>query len=45
MPKKKRDEESDKATLLAVQKEMAKPRMVASARGRTTNPVTSNRKR
>jgi hypothetical protein len=31
MPRKKAEEKSDKATLLAVKKEMAKPRMAKSA--------------
>jgi hypothetical protein len=37
MLKKNAEEESDKATLLAVKKEMAKPRMAKSARGENTN--------
>jgi hypothetical protein len=34
MRRKKAEEKSDKATLLAVKKEMAKPRMAKSARGK-----------
>jgi hypothetical protein len=37
MLKKNAEEESGKATLLAVKKEMAKPRMAKSARGENTN--------
>ena len=40
MRKKKADEESFKATLLAVQKEMAKPPMSASARGNGVSYAT-----
>jgi hypothetical protein len=38
---KKAKEKSRKATLLAVQKEMAKPRVAKSARGEQANGVTS----
>jgi hypothetical protein len=37
MLKKKTKEQSGKALLLAVKKEMAKPRMAKSARGKHTN--------
>jgi len=37
MRRKKTEEESAKATLLAVKKEMAQPRMAKSARGTKTN--------
>jgi hypothetical protein len=37
MLRKKGREESGKATLLAVKKEMAKPRMAKSARGKQTS--------
>ena len=40
MLRKKAKEESGKATLLAVQKEMAKPRTAKSARGKQTNLAT-----
>jgi hypothetical protein len=37
MLRKKAKEQSGKATLLAVKKEMAKPRMAKSVRGKQTN--------
>jgi hypothetical protein len=40
---KKKPDESFKAKLLAVKKEMAKPRMAASARGQKTNRATLQR--
>jgi hypothetical protein len=43
MLKKKTKEQSGKATLLAVKKEMAKPRMAKSARGKQKNLAAANR--
>jgi hypothetical protein len=41
MLRKKAREESGKATLLAVKKEMAKPRMAKSAREKETDPAAA----